>query len=128
MLIGLLPVQIALGARGKQADSLGARHEAADQRGGIIILWLLMAASAGLALWRLAEAAYGQPGPRGHTSAKRLQSPGYAIWGLVLLVSGNSASRDGARFFLADSPQAGTTPIRLPSESLNHAASPPPGI
>src|ERR1700691_4851167 len=29
---------------------------------------------------------------------------------------------------LADSAQAGTRPTRLPSESLNHAASPPPGI
>ena len=29
---------------------------------------------------------------------------------------------DRPRFFLADSPEAGTTPTRLPSESLNHAA------
>ena len=40
--------------------------------------------------------------------------------------SGGVEERPGC--LLADSPQAGTTPTRLPSESLNHAASPPPGI
>jgi hypothetical protein len=79
MLIGLLAVQIALGARGKQADSAGALHEVASQHGGIIILWLLATGFAGLALWRLAEAAYGQPGRGGHTAGKRLQSLGLGI-------------------------------------------------
>ena len=79
MLIGLLAVQIARGARGKQADSAGALHEVASQHGGIVILWLLAAGFAGLALWRLAEATYGQPGRKGHTPSKRLQSLGLGI-------------------------------------------------
>jgi hypothetical protein len=76
MLVGLLAVQIAFGAMGMQADSAGALHEAASQHRGIIILWLLAAGFAGLALWRLDEAAYGQPGRRGHAPGKRLQSLG----------------------------------------------------
>jgi hypothetical protein len=59
MLVGLLAVQIALGAKGKQADTAGALHEVASQPGGLVVLWLLAAGFAGLTLWRLAEAAYG---------------------------------------------------------------------
>ncbi len=101
MLIGLLAVQIALGARGKQADSAGALHEVASQRGGIVILWLLAAAFAGLALWRLAEAAYGQPGRRGHSSHKRLQSLGLGIFygftcvGIIDFIRGTESSSSG---------------------------------
>lgn len=40
----------------------------------------------------------------------------------------SSGVEDGPGCLLADSPQAGTTSARLPSESLDHAASPPPGI
>jgi len=79
MLIGLLAVQIALGAAGQQADSTGALREIARQPGGAVVLWLLAAGFAGLALWRLAEAAYGQAGRRGHTAGKRLQSLGLGI-------------------------------------------------
>jgi len=79
MLVGLLAVQIALGSTGKQADSAGALHAVARQPGGIFVLWLLAAGFAGLALWRLAEARFGQSGRRGHTAGKRLQSLGLGI-------------------------------------------------
>jgi hypothetical protein len=101
MLVGLLAVQIALGAKGKQADSAGALHEAASQHGGIIILWLLAAGFAGLALWRVAEAAYGQPGRKGHTPRKRLQSLGLAILygftcaGVVGFIAGTGGPSSG---------------------------------
>ncbi len=107
MLIGLLAVQIALGAKGKRADSTGALHEVARQPGGAVILWLLAAGFAGLTVWRLAEAAYGQPGPRGHTTRRRLQSLGIAaiygfacaaivsfILGLGSQPNGNSQAKD----------------------------------
>jgi hypothetical protein len=65
-----------MGAKGKQADTAGALREAASQGRGIIILWLLVAGFAGLALWRLSEAAYGQPGRKGRTPGQPLQSLG----------------------------------------------------
>ncbi len=79
MLISLLALQIALGAKGKQADSAGALHEVASQPGGTVILWLLAAGFAGLTLWRLAEAAYGQPLRGGQTAGRRLQSLGLGV-------------------------------------------------
>jgi hypothetical protein len=84
MLIGLLAVQVAFGSNGKQADSAGALHAVAGQDGGIVVLWLLAAGFAGLALWRLAEAGYGQAGPGGHTAGRRLVSLGLgAFYGFV---------------------------------------------
>ena len=47
MLIGLLAVQIALGSKGKRADSAGARHAVASQPGGIVVLWVLAVGFAG---------------------------------------------------------------------------------
>jgi Domain of Unknown Function (DUF1206) len=101
MLVGLLAVQIALGAKGKQADSAGALHEVASQHGGIVVLWLLAAGFAGLALWRLAEAAYGQPGRKGHTPVKRLQSLGLGVFygftcaGIIAFISGTGGPSAG---------------------------------
>jgi hypothetical protein len=74
MLIGILAVQIGLGAGGKEADRSGAVHAVARHAGGTLVLWLLAVGFAGLTLWRLAEAAYGQAGPKGHKASKRLAS------------------------------------------------------
>jgi len=57
MLVGLLAVEIAAGAKGKQADSAGALHAIAGEPAGIVVLWLLAAGFAGLVLWRVTEAA-----------------------------------------------------------------------
>jgi Domain of Unknown Function (DUF1206) len=74
LLVGSLAVQIALGSRGQQADTTGALRTVAGHPGGIVVLWLLAAGFAGLALWRFAEAAYGQAGPNGQAAPKRLAS------------------------------------------------------
>ena len=101
MLVGLLAVEIAYGARGKHADSAGALHTVAGQPGGIVVLWLLAAGFAGLALWRLAEAAYWQAGRGGHTAAKRLQSLGLGIFygitsaGVVGFIRGTGGPSSG---------------------------------
>lgn len=101
MLVGLLAVEIAYGAQGKHADSAGALHTVAGQPGGIVVLWLLAAGFAGLALWRLAEAAYGQAGRGGHTAAKRLQSLGLGIFygitsaGVVGFIRGTGGPSSG---------------------------------
>jgi len=107
LLIGLLAVQIAFGVKGKQADTSGALHAIARQPGGIVVLWLLAVGFAGLAIWRLAEAAYGQAGPGGHTTRKRLASLALGVfYGLVCgsvvsfilgiggKTSGNTQSKD----------------------------------
>lgn len=74
LLIGSLAVQIALGSRSQQADTTGALRTVAGHPGGIIVLWLLAAGFAGLALWRFAETLYGQAGPGGQATSKRLAS------------------------------------------------------
>jgi Domain of Unknown Function (DUF1206) len=79
LLVGLLAIQIALGARGTQADTTGALRAVARHPGGIVALWLLAAGFAGLALWRFTETAYGQAGPGGRTAPKRLASLGLGV-------------------------------------------------
>jgi hypothetical protein len=79
LLIGLLAVQIAFGSSGKQADTSGALRTVASHPGGIVVLWLLAVGFAGLAIWRFAEAAYGQAGPGGRAASKRLGSLARAV-------------------------------------------------
>jgi len=74
LLVGSLAIQIALGSGGTQADTTGALRAVARHPGGIVVLWLLAAGFGGLALWRLAETAYGQAGPGGRTVPTRLAS------------------------------------------------------
>jgi hypothetical protein len=80
VLIGLLAVQIGLGTAGEEADRVGALHAVAKHPGGTVVLWLLAVGFAGLAIWRLAEAIYGQAGPKGHTATKRLASLARAVF------------------------------------------------
>jgi len=107
VLIGVLAVQIGLGSGGKEADRSGALHAIAAQPGGAAVLWLLAVGFAGMALWLLAEAAYGQAGPGGRAAGKRLAALARGIVyafvcvGVVSFVSGrgdpassNSQSRD----------------------------------
>jgi Domain of Unknown Function (DUF1206) len=106
ILIGVLAVQIGLGAGGKAADRGGALQAVTSHRGGTFVLWLLAAGFAGLALWRLTEAAYGQAGPQGHKARKRLGSLAHGIFygfvfaGVVAFLmgtagkSGNAQSKD----------------------------------
>lgn len=63
LLIGVLAVQIGVGAGGEAADASGAMHAVVAYPGGFIALWLVAIGFAGLALWRLAEVAYGQASP-----------------------------------------------------------------
>jgi len=101
LLVGSLAVQIALGSRGEQADTTGALRAVAGHPGGIAVLWLLAAGFAGLALWRFAEAAYGQAGPGGRAVPKRLASLALAaLYGgtcavVVDFVLGAGASTSG---------------------------------
>lgn len=102
LLIGVLAVQIGLGTGSENADPAGALRAVAQQVGGRFVLWLLVVGFAGLAIWRFAEAAYGQAGPRGHKPAKRLASLARGVlYGVVcagivsfLLGTGGPSSSD----------------------------------
>lgn len=87
ILIGFLATQIAFGKGGKDADRQGALQTVAKTPGGTVLLWLLAIGLAGMALWRLSEAVYGQAGPDGHTATKRLSSLGRAIFYAVVCSS-----------------------------------------
>ncbi|HEY7487009.1 MAG TPA: DUF1206 domain-containing protein [Streptosporangiaceae bacterium] len=80
LLIGSLAVQIGLGGGGKEADRKGALETVSNTPGGSVILWLLVVGFAGLALWRYAEAAFGQPVPDGRKMTKRAGSFGRGLF------------------------------------------------
>ena len=87
VLIGSLALQVAFGDTGKKADREGALGAVSDTPGGTVIMWLLVAGFAGLALWRFAEAAFGQPVPDGRKPTKRLLSLGRGIFYTSVCVS-----------------------------------------
>jgi hypothetical protein len=107
LLIGVLAVQIGVGAGGEAADSSGVMHAVLAYPGGFIALWLVAIGFAGLALWRLAEVIYGQASPNGATVVKRLSSLARAAVYITLCIaivtfllgaasgrSGNNQSKD----------------------------------
>lgn len=85
VLIGVLSLRIALASsRGGQADRGGAIAEIVHRPFGTVLLWLLGTGLAGMALWRLAEAAVGQAGPDGGGASKRTMATGRCLfYGLV---------------------------------------------
>jgi hypothetical protein len=87
VIVGILAFQIAFGHGGKEADRQGALQTVAKTPGGTFLLWLLAAGLAGLALWRLSEAIYGQAGPDGHKATKRLHSLARAVFYAVVCSS-----------------------------------------
>ncbi|MET9217438.1 DUF1206 domain-containing protein [Streptomyces sp. NPDC088197] len=81
ILVGALAVRIAFSdAGGQQADRGGALAEIAHKPFGDVLLWLLGIALAGMALWRLSEAAFGQAGPDGDKPTKRAMAAGRCVF------------------------------------------------
>ncbi|MFE7512627.1 DUF1206 domain-containing protein [Streptomyces sp. NPDC057540] len=74
LLIGALAVRIGLTGSGEQADRGGALAQIAATPFGAVLLWTLGAGLAGMALWRLSEAAFGAAGPKGDKAHKRALS------------------------------------------------------
>jgi Domain of Unknown Function (DUF1206) len=88
ILVGSLAIQIAVGGGGgKEADRQGALQTVAQSPGGTVLLWLLAIGLAGMALWRLSEAVYGQPVEDGHKATKRLSSLARGIFYATVFVS-----------------------------------------
>jgi hypothetical protein len=79
VIIGGIAVAMAFGHSGDQADSAGAVRLVAATPVGLVALWLLFAGFVGLALWRLAEAAYGGPGPGEQKASSRLAALAKAV-------------------------------------------------
>lgn len=84
VLIGWIAIQIAFGHHGRKADNSGALRTVAATSAGHAALWFLAIGFVGLAVWRLAQAAYGAPGPDGRKPTTRLLCLGRAaIYGFV---------------------------------------------
>jgi uncharacterized membrane protein len=71
-IIGWIAIQVAFDHSGQQADRTGALHEIGSTPAGGVLLWLLVVGFAGMALWRLSEAAYGSSGSGDRKTGKRL--------------------------------------------------------
>lgn len=103
VLIGLLAVQVAFGARQKETDQNGALVTVARQPFGELLLWLLAVGFAGYAAWRFTEVVLGETG--GDVGAKgRVKSlvRGLAYAGLCfttvsLLIGKGNAQGGSAR-------------------------------
>lgn len=103
VLVGILAVRIAFhDGGGKQADRGGALAEIAQKPFGTVLLWVLGIAVAGMALWRLSEAAFGAYGPDGDKATKRLASAGRAVfygfvcYSVLMFAAGDRGSGSGS--------------------------------
>ncbi|MBL3806455.1 DUF1206 domain-containing protein [Streptomyces sp. BRB081] len=80
LLVGVLAGRIALQGGGQQADRGGALQEIGGRPFGGVLLWVIGVALAGMALWRLSEAAFGAAGPDGGKATKRPASAARAVF------------------------------------------------
>ncbi|MDQ0792578.1 hypothetical protein QFZ58_001066 [Streptomyces sp. B1I3] len=81
LLVGVLALRIAFSdGGGEQADRGGAIAEIAEKPFGNILLWALGVGLAGMALWRLSEAVFGQAGPDGHKPGKRVMAAARSVF------------------------------------------------
>ncbi|MFJ9084125.1 DUF1206 domain-containing protein [Streptomyces sp. NPDC102384] len=103
VLIGVLALRIAFSdSEGQQADRGGAVTEIAQKPFGTALLWLLGTALAGMALWRLTEAAFGQAGPDGRKASKRAMSGarcvfyGFVSYSVLSYAAGSKGSGSGS--------------------------------
>lgn len=80
VLIGIIAIQIAVKGSSQQADRTGAVHLVAQTGFGSLLLWLLVIGFAGMALWRLSEAAWGSRDADGRKPSKRLANLARAVF------------------------------------------------
>lgn len=103
LLVGLLALRIAFSdSGGKQADRGGAIAEIAEKPFGNVLLWVLGVALAGMALWRLSEAFFGQAGPGGDKPGKRAMAAvrflfyGFLSYSVLSYAAGDQGSGSGS--------------------------------
>jgi hypothetical protein len=78
LLIGILAIALAAGARHAETDQRGALEELTRHTGGSVLVWLIGIGLAGYALWRLSEVAFGVVG-EGKKVGPRVQSLARAV-------------------------------------------------
>ncbi|MBM7442738.1 DUF1206 domain-containing protein [Streptomyces sp. HB132] len=102
LLVGVLALRIAFSDGGKQADRGGAIAEIAEKPFGSVLLWVLGLALAGMALWRLSEALFGQAGPDGEKASKRAMAAGrflfyaFVSYSVLSYAAGDKGSGSGS--------------------------------
>jgi len=103
LLVGILALRIGFSdGGGKQADRGGAIAEIAEKPFGNVLLWALGIALAGMALWRLSEAAFGQAGPDGDKATKRAMAAGrfvfyaFVSYSVISYAAGDKGSGSGS--------------------------------
>jgi hypothetical protein len=102
-LIGMIAIRIAFHpGSGEQADRSGALAEIADKPFASVLLWALGIATAGMALWRLSEAAFGASAPDGRKAHKRLLSAcravfyGFVAYSVIAFATGSGNGGDSS--------------------------------
>ncbi|MFJ3229967.1 DUF1206 domain-containing protein [Streptomyces sp. NPDC086787] len=103
LLIGVISLRIAFAdGGGQQADRGGALGEVAAKPFGVVLLWILGVALAGMALWRLSEAVFGQAGADGQKASKRAMAAGRCVfygfvsYSVLSFAAGDSGSGSGS--------------------------------
>ncbi|MEU0335175.1 DUF1206 domain-containing protein [Streptomyces sp. NPDC006193] len=104
ILVGVIALQIAFGGDGggRQADRGGALGELAGKPFGSAMLWIVGIALAGMALWRLSEAVFGEAGPDGSKLRKRAANAGRSVfygfvsYSVLSYAAGNQGSGSGS--------------------------------
>ncbi|MFB7595857.1 DUF1206 domain-containing protein [Streptomyces sp. NPDC056160] len=104
VLVGVIALQIAFDGEGdgRQADRGGALGELAGKPLGSVMLWAVGVALAGMALWRLSEAAVGQAGADGAKPSKRAAAAARCVFyafvsfSVLSYAAGDKGSGSGA--------------------------------
>ena len=86
VIIGVLAVQIAFGAKGERADQTGALASIAEKPFGKVLLWVVALGFLGYAAWQATEAAWGHhdAGSDNKRNAERVGSAGKAVFYVFL--------------------------------------------
>jgi hypothetical protein len=91
VVIGVLAIQIAFGAKGERADQSGALQSIAEKPFGKALLWIVALGFLGYAAWQATEAAWGhsEESSDGKRTAERVVSAAKAVLyaGLAVLAA-----------------------------------------
>jgi hypothetical protein len=93
LLVGVLAIALAVGARKGETDQRGALQELTKHTGGTILVWLIAIGLFGYALWRFSEAAFGVVG-EGKKAGPRVQSFARGLIYLFFAVSAVKVAAD----------------------------------
>ncbi|MGH8861394.1 MAG: DUF1206 domain-containing protein [Jatrophihabitantaceae bacterium] len=99
LLIGILALLLAFGAKKKETDQRGALQELANQTGGFALLLVIAVGLVGYAIWRFSEAAFGvagegmKAGPRAQSLIRGVVYAFLAVSAFTILFEGHDTSQ-----------------------------------